>query len=99
MAAEYAYRLQDNHKINARWMQLGEGNELTTYEITETKPKEYVPRATILDDLDALLPEDAEVWRAQIKAAAIKARRMKEERDRDRAEKQPTDPPLEIRRA
>ena len=32
-------------------------------------------RAPVLDDLDALLPEDADVWRGQIRAAAVKARR------------------------
>lgn len=31
----------------------------------------------LLDDLAVLLPEDAEVWRAQIRAAAVKVRRLK----------------------
>jgi hypothetical protein len=33
------------------------------------------PRDPVLEDLAALLPEDADVWRAQIRAAATKARR------------------------
>ena len=34
-------------------------------------------RDPILDDLDTLEPEDADVWRAQIRAAATKVRRAK----------------------
>jgi len=60
---------------------------------------EYNIRDSVLDDLDVLAPEDADVWRAKIRAAAIKVRRINEERDRDRADKQPADPPLEARRA
>lgn len=38
-------------------------------------PRNKAPRDPVLDDLAALLPEDADVWRAQIRAAATKARR------------------------
>ena len=34
----------------------------------------------VLDDLGVLEPEDADVWRAQIRAAATKVRRLKEAR-------------------
>jgi transcriptional regulator with XRE-family HTH domain len=59
----------------------------------------YDTKDPILEDLAALEPEDADVWRTQIRAAAIKARRLKEERIRDRVNHQPTDPPLKVRRA
>ena len=100
ISATYAYKLEDDYGISARWLQLGEGSELAAPLCArEPKSEAYLPKDQILVDLDALEPEDVEVWRAKIKAAAIKARRLKEERDRDRAEKQPTDPPLEVRRA
>lgn len=45
---------------------------------------------SLADDLAALLPEDADVWRAQLRAAAIKARR--EHHAHARASDQPTTP-------
>lgn len=55
-------------KVDAYWLATGNGTkESSTTIITVRDP--------VLDDLDALLPEDAEVWRVQIRAAAIKARR------------------------
>lgn len=55
----------------------------------------------ILDDLAELYPEDAEVWRVQIRAAAAKARRLKEEKIEEserRSGSNTVDPPLERRR-
>lgn len=60
---------------------------------------DYCIKDPIIEDLAALEPEDADVWRTQIRAAAIKAHRLKEERIRDRVNHQPTDPPLKVRRA
>jgi transcriptional regulator with XRE-family HTH domain len=59
----------------------------------------YNARDPVLDDLDALEPEDADVWRAQIRAAAIKARKKKSEEEnmKDR-EKIASDPPRDGRR-
>lgn len=55
-------------KVDAYWLATGNGTkESSTTIITVRDP--------VLEDLDALLPEDADVWRVQIRAAAIKARR------------------------
>ena len=70
-----------------------------TSDLVQTHPVD-ISNAQIPDpiiaDLDALDPEDADVWRAQIRAAARKARKLKDgEKDRDR---RTLDPPLEKRR-
>lgn len=100
IASRYAYKLEDEYGINARWFQLGVGNmlELKTPNQVKQSIEKYNTRDPILDDLDALPPEDADVWRAQIRAAAIKARQLKQEkRDRELAAKA-LDPPIDVKR-
>lgn len=64
----------------------------------ESPVAEYRTRDPILDDLAALDPEDADVWRAQIKAAAIKARKAKQEKSDRQPAVRDDDPPSEGRR-
>lgn len=59
----------------------------------------YNTRDPVLDDLDALEPEDADVWRAQIRAAAIKARKVTEGKMKDQEKQQTLDPPTDKRHA
>ncbi|MFA6121899.1 MAG: helix-turn-helix transcriptional regulator [Sideroxydans sp.] len=59
----------------------------------------YNARDPVLDDLDALEPEDADVWRAQIRAAAIKARKITEGKMKDQEKKRTLDPPTDKRHA
>lgn len=78
-------------KVNPQWLATGEGSRDTAV------PIQLITKDPILDDLAALLPEDADVWRAQIRAAATKARRAKEEK-RERQQDGVADPPLISRR-
>ena len=65
---------------NPYWLRDGTGNMEFVNEHKAMEPiQNYSPRDSILDDLDELEPEDAVVWRAQIKAAAIKARKNRPE--------------------
>jgi len=73
------------------WMD-GKASQLKQKPVT----REATPIDTVLADLAALEPEDADVWRAEIRRAAIKARKEKQERDQERAARS-TDPPLERR--
>lgn len=61
-------KAQKAFQCNANWIATGNGTRETSTITTRA-------RDPILDDLHALLPEDADVWRAKIRAAAIKARR------------------------
>lgn len=64
-----------------KWLVSGEGKKSSKTNLF--KAEEFAPlyavRDPILEDLAALDPEDADVWRAQIRAAAIKARKAKME--------------------
>jgi transcriptional regulator with XRE-family HTH domain len=53
------------------------GGESTVYKVEEARDEYIDP---VIADLAALEPEDADVWRAQIKAAAIKARKLNQEK-------------------
>jgi hypothetical protein len=61
---------------SSNWVLEGKGSMRLSENTVERKlsPEE----AQVLDDLSALLPEDAAVWRAQISAAAIKEKRRSE---------------------
>lgn len=54
------------------WLANGEGPMRGTQNASMGSGAQRDP---VLDDLDALDPEDADVWRAQIRAAATKVRR------------------------
>jgi len=83
--------------VELHWLLTGEGNK---YLGAGAQPVSNVtqlpPPDPVLADLAALEPEDADVWRAEIRRAAIKARKEKQERDQERAARS-TDPPLERR--
>ena len=61
-------------------------------------PAAYTTTDQVIADLAALDPEDADVWRAQIRAAAIKARKHKQEMKDRTPSSWPGDPSLEGRR-
>ena len=64
------------------WLANGEG-PMRGITDTPQEGKGSAQRDPVLDDLGVLEPEDADVWRAQIRAAATKVRRAK---DRQMAE-------------
>jgi hypothetical protein len=61
---------------SGEWVLEGKGEMLLSE--TSTQCRLTPEDVRLLDDLAALLPEDAAVWRAQISAAAIKERRKTE---------------------
>lgn len=61
------------------WLRDGVGEMAADDNRVMEPGAKYETRDPILDDLAALEPEDAEVWRAQIRAAAVKARKIKQE--------------------
>jgi transcriptional regulator with XRE-family HTH domain len=69
------------------------------HKISEPDTLTYID--PVIEDLAALAPEDADVWRAQIRAAAIKARRLQQGENSEESERRistTVDPPLESRR-
>lgn len=99
ISAKFAYALEDNTGFSSRWIQTGEGIQRTI----QTQPIGFAPDP-ILNDLAALDPDDAAMFKnrlegikLEIKRAAKVARQQKEESDR-RGANSAVDPPLEDRR-
>jgi hypothetical protein len=101
ISAKYAYSLEDNTGFSSRWIQTGEGIQRLSMSRQNT---EYASDP-LLDDLAALDPDDAAMFKnrleglkIEIKRAAKAARKLHEESDRHGASGT-GDPPLERWRA
>ena len=73
--------LADITKFEPRWIATGKGVKQTDerrHLVKEPEAK-YGTVDQVVTDLAELEPEDAAVWRAQIRAAAIKARKHRQE--------------------
>lgn len=98
----FTSQLATLYKVNADWLATGKGSK----EPTAQQALQLV-RDPILDDLDALPPHEAEIFRIQIRAAADiqqakqrAAQEVSRSREEDhRVEIQPRDPHQEQRRA
>lgn len=80
------------------WLRDGAGVMARTENKAMQNVSSYVVQDSILNDLKDLEPEDAAVWRAQISAAAIKARKQRQEMKDRLPSTGNGDPPLEARR-
>lgn len=98
----YTLKLSAYYGVDPHWLETGKGKKESSQNIrSETDP--------IIDDLAILAPEDADVWRAEIKAAADVRRAKLRAAEIKASQKQlgesdrsgigsAADPPLEKRR-
>ena len=75
------------------WLASGDG-AMRAMQTPRTADNAAALHDPVLDDLAALDPEDADVWRAQIRAAATKVRREKARQMAETADFAPKPPPL-----
>lgn len=84
-----------------RWLISGKGEKLKNQRLqpkTEQTLSPYIRFESLLDDLATLQDEDVELFKQEIKLAAMKARKKDQERrDRELAAKA-LDPPIDERR-
>jgi len=83
---------------NPYWLRDGAGDMVPTGHKAAQPDARYVVPDPILDDLNSLETEDAEAWRARIRAAAVRARKEKQEKSDRRTATGLGDPPSESRR-
>lgn len=81
-AARYAYKLQDRYGYSAKWLQLGEGNKMLSQHHGINEPMvsygkfDMTELAGYLNELDY---EQAEIFIQEIKLAALKYRKKKQD--------------------
>ena len=84
--------------VRPEWLAIEDGSMTgSPFQVRQPEAK-YEVKDQVLEDLESLEPEDADVWRAQIRAAAIKARKAKQEKSDRRPDVGDADPPSEGRR-